>query len=84
MKNPVGPAPVGGVRIHRDGSFKFNGEQYRVMQGSDRPERDGSRYIVRVLSDVPGDWEMAAECFGYLSEVRAYVDRAAREGWPRL
>lgn len=61
--------------IHHDGTFTYGGERYFTRTGSDRPERDGSRYIARILSDEPGDWEIVAEGFGYLSEVRDYIDR---------
>ena len=84
VKNLGHATPVEGVRIHRDGTFMFNGERYFTSKGSDRPQRDGSRYIARVLSDAPGDWEVVAEGFGYISEVRSYLARAQREGWDRL
>lgn len=70
--------------IHRDGTFAFNGDRYMVGKGSDRPERDGSRFIARVRSDEPGDWTVVAESFGYMSEVRDYIAKAECEGWTTL
>ena len=59
--------------IHRDGTFEHEGRRYFTAKGSDRPERDGSRFIARITGDGPGDWEVVAEGFGYLSEVREYI-----------
>jgi hypothetical protein len=72
------------IAIRRDGTFEYNGERYFTAKGSDRPERDGSRYIARVRSDEPGDWEIVADDFGYLGEVREFIAKAQREGWDSL
>lgn len=75
------PGPVKGMTIiHRDGTFEFCGQRYITATGSDRPQRDGSRYIARIRSDEPGDHEIVAEGFGYLSEVRDHIDQARRAG----
>jgi hypothetical protein len=65
--------------IHRDGTFVYKGVKYRVGRGSDRPERDGSRFVERV-----DDLKVVAEGFGYLEEVRGWLLRAVREDWDDL
>lgn len=64
--------------------FTYRGDRYIIMRGSDRPERDGSLYVCRLLSDAPGDWEITADGFGYLSEIRDRIDKAHREGWDKV
>lgn len=66
--------------IGHDGAFEHNGQRYATWKGSNRPERDGSRYIARINSDTPGDWTIVAEGFGYLSEVREYIAKGELDG----
>lgn len=64
--------------------FEFRGRTYMVSKGSDRPERDGSRYIARIRSARPGDFTVVVEGFGYMSEVHALLAKATAEGWDYL
>jgi hypothetical protein len=70
--------------IRRDGTFEYKGVRYRVSQGSDRPWKSGDRSIERIDSDEPGDWTMVADNFGYLSEIRDFIDEAIANDWPDL
>lgn len=71
--------------IHRDRTFTFNGRSYRVKQGSDRRTVEWDGYsIVAVLSETPGDEATIEEGFWTLSDVRAYLAKAAGEGWEYL
>lgn len=72
------------IAIRRDGTFEYKGIRHQVIQGSDYPTRDGSRSIIRINSDEPGDWDEVQDGIGYMSEVRELLDRAVREDWPDL
>lgn len=72
------------ARIRRDGTFEYKGVRYRVGQGSDSPQRSGDRWIDRIDSDSPGDWTTVADNFGYLIEIREFIDRAVANDWPDL
>lgn len=72
------------IVIHRDGTFEYKGGHYRVVQGSDTPTQDGSRYIIRYDSDTPGDYHEVEDGLGYMREVRAFLARAQAKDWPDL
>jgi hypothetical protein len=61
--------------IHRDGTFAYGGDQYRVLN-------NGPGWGYQIVS-VP-DLKPVAEVFFLLAEVRDYVDKARRQGWLRL
>lgn len=70
--------------IRRDGTFEYKGVRYAVIQGSDYPTRNGDRSIIRINSDEPGDWEEVADGFGYMIEVREFIQEAINNDWPDL
>jgi hypothetical protein len=72
------------IAIRRDGTFEYKDVRYAVIQGSDYPTRDGSRSIIRINSDEPGDWDDVADGFGYMIEVREFIQEAIDNDWPDL
>lgn len=73
------------ITIRRDRTFVYRGKQYMVSQGSDRGTAEWDGYsIVAVLSDIPGDTADIEDGLWSMSDVRAYLARAQREGWEYL
>lgn len=64
--------------IHRDRTFEYRGERWRVAKGSDSPARDGWGYTLvreRDMAEVDGQWF-------YMYEVRWYLEQCARNDRP--
>lgn len=69
------PVESMGTVIHRDGTFAYGGDRYRVFY-------DGPGWGYEILS-LP-DLKCVADGFFRLWEVRNYVDHARRQHWRRL
>lgn len=65
------------VVIHRDRTFTYRGEQWRILGAGPGQYGAESGYYLQRDSDMH-------EIDGFLSmaEIREYVNRAAENGWP--
>jgi hypothetical protein len=65
------------VVIHRDLTFEFDGEVYQCQRQGPYGSGDDAYEVYRVRDTAP-----VGEMFDRLSDIRAYVERAAANGWP--